>query len=137
MNNFEIDLTEASDYVAGWLVNGVANSAHFGVKHNVGKADDLRAAIAELQEGPFATDDGTQDKINRLNERMEMHDEQEMWFQKRKDEAVSRWKEITGNKDWSPVSRGSKPRKDATATNKSIAERDKRKAAERAAREAA
>jgi hypothetical protein len=133
VNNFQIDLTDASDYLAAWLVNAVANSAHNGVKTNVGKADDLQAAVDELQEGPHATSDGTQDKINRLGQRMEMHDDQEVWFQARKDEAVSRWLEITGKKSWAPFSFGNVTPKDATATNKYIADRKKRKAAEKAA----
>tara|TARA_R110000823_G_scaffold99584_1_gene214928 strand:- start:7955 stop:8338 length:384 start_codon:yes stop_codon:yes gene_type:complete len=124
MKNFTVDLSQASDFTAAWLIDAVANSAFKGAQSNRLKAAELLSEAKEILTGADSNGEIAQTKLNRIATRIEMHEEQERFFHDNLDHAAVEWQTITGKKSWTPYSGGKEATpKNATATNKFFAER--------------
>jgi hypothetical protein len=123
MTTFEIDFSETNDFVAAWVLDGIANSCHKGVLNNTLKVAELLAAAKTVYEDEDPSSELPQAKLNRLATRVEMHEDQEQFFQTNLDKAAAAWCIASGKKSWTPYAVGNATPKNATATNKFFGDR--------------
>jgi hypothetical protein len=123
MSAFQIDFSETNSFVASWILDGIANSCYKGVLNNQVKVAECTAAAKTIYESDDPSGEVPQAQLNRLATRIEMHEEQEQFFQTALDKAAAAWCIAADKKAWSPYSPGNVTPKDATATNEFFADR--------------
>ena len=124
VKKFILDTSSANDFVKAWMLDGIANSCHKGETHNRLKAAEYLSEARSIRSSTEPNAEFSQSKLNRLQTRIAMHEEQQSSFQGWKDQAAAEWVKLTGNKSWKPYASGpSVTPMDQTAVNAFFDER--------------